>query len=123
MNPSILTTMARFCSSVCCKQHLASLLEGQGLLGHLQHNRVYGGPIAPCGKCGKPVNMNQPHGAWIKGKVTADIQSGEDAQPDWFDVLTVVCDGCMGNGAAGQVESDMLTGMKGEVVTPDRVSA
>ena len=61
--------------------------------------------------------------AWIKGKVIADIQSGDDAPPDRFDVLTVVCDGCIGNGAAGQVESDMLTGMKGEVVTPDRVSA
>ena len=70
--------------------------------------------------------MSQPHGAWIKGKVTADIQSGDDAPPDWFDVLTVVCDGCIGNGAAGQVEqleSDMLTGTKGEVATPDRVSA
>lgn len=53
----------------------------------------------------------------------ADIQSGDDAPPDRFDVLTVVCDGCVGNGAAGQVESDMLTATKGEVVTPDRVSA
>jgi hypothetical protein len=70
--------------------------------------------------------MSQPHGAWIKGKVTADIQIGEDAPPDWFDVLTVVCDGCIGNGAAGQVaqlESDMLTGTNGEVVTLDIVSA
>ena len=126
MNPSILTTMARFCSSVCCKQQLASLLKGQRLPGHLQHNRVYGGPIAPCGKCGKPVNMSQPHGAWIKGKVTADIQNGEDAPPDWFDVLTVVCDSCIGNGAAGQVEqleAHMLTGTKDEVAIPDRVSA
>lgn len=96
MKPSILSTLGRFCCSACCKQQLASLLEAQGLPSHLQHNRVYGGPIAPCGKCGKPVNMSQPHGAWIKGKVTADIQNGVDAAPDWFDVLTVVCASCVG---------------------------
>ena len=37
-------------------------------------------------------------------------------------LLTVVCDGCIGNGAAGQVESDMLTGMKGEVSSNTRQS-
>lgn len=60
--------------------------------------------------------------AWIKGKVTADIQNSDDAPPDWFEALKVVCDGCIGNGAGGQVESEMLTVTKGEVVTPDRVS-
>ena len=54
--------------------------------------------------------------------MTADIQSSADAPPDWFDVLTVVCDGCIGNGAAEQVESDVLIVTKGEVATPDRIS-
>jgi hypothetical protein len=91
-----LSTLARFCSSDCCKQQLPGLLQAQGLAAHLQHNRVGGGPIAPCGQCGKPVDMSQPHGAWIKGKVTADIQNGEDDLPDWMDVLTVVCTSCGG---------------------------
>jgi hypothetical protein len=92
----VITTMARFCSSGCCKQQLGRLLVEQGLPEHLQHNRVMCGPIVPCGKCGKPVNLTQPHGAWIKGKVTSDIQNGQDAAPDWFDILTVLCMSCAG---------------------------
>lgn len=94
MRPSQLSFHARFCGSTCCERQLAALLEEQGLPSHLQQNRVYGGPIATCGKCGKPVNMTQPHGAWIRGEVTSPIQQGVDAAPAWFDVLTVVCAGC-----------------------------
>jgi hypothetical protein len=104
LKPSNLAIGAWFCSSACCKQQLGNLLETQGFPGHLQHNRVQGGPIAPCGKCGKPVDMSEHHGAWIKGKVTADIQHGEDATPDWVDVLTVVCLNCAETAAKESVE-------------------
>lgn len=97
MQPSEVTTFVRYCSSECCYQQLASRLEDQGLPGHLQHHRVYGGPIEPCGKCGKPVNLCEPHVAWIKGDVRADIQNGEDAAPHCLDVMTVVCAGCARN--------------------------
>lgn len=104
MKTRALTTVARFCCSDCCMQQLARLLQAQGLAAHLQHNRVLGGPIAPCGKCGKPVNLCEPHGAWIKGKVTANIQNGEDSLPDWLDVLAVVCASCCGPYAADDLE-------------------
>lgn len=111
MRPRALTTLSRFCSSACCKQQLAGLLQAQGLAPHLQHNRVGGGPIAPCGKCGKPVNMNQPHGAWIKGKVTADIQNGEDDLPVWLDVFTVVCPDCAGPYAVAKRQQSRRTSL------------
>ena len=95
LTASTMTTIARFCSAPCCKNQLGELLQAQGLPVALQKNRVYGGPIAPCGKCGKPVDMSQPHGAWIKGKVTADLQMGEDSSPHWLDILTVVCTSCL----------------------------
>lgn len=103
LRPSVMTTSGRYCSSTCCKQQLPERLEGLGLPAHLQHNRVLGGPICPCGKCGKPVNMTQPHVAVIKGKVLLSA-SGEENAPVWFDILTVLCKDCMGLQAQQMME-------------------
>lgn len=95
LRPSVMTTLGRYCSSACFKQELPEQLECLGLPTHLQHNRVLGGPICPCGKCGKPVNMTQPHAAVIKGKVLL-LANGEEDAPTWLDILTVLCKDCMG---------------------------
>lgn len=92
---SELTTLERYCSSACCKQELAVQLEKLGLPPQLQHNRILGGPICPCGKCGKPVDMTKPHVAVVKGKVQSDSEGNEDV-PDWLDMLTVLCANCFG---------------------------
>lgn len=93
LRPSVMTTLGRYCSSACCKQQLPERLEGLGLPAHLQHNRVLGGPLCPCGKCGKPVNMTQPHSAVIKGKVLL-LANGEEDAPVWMDILSVLCPDC-----------------------------
>lgn len=80
---------ARFCSSACCKPQLPALLLAHGLPAAMAHNKLQGGPLHPCGKCGKPVNMTQPHGAYVRCKLTPP-----DEAPDWFDVLALVCVGC-----------------------------
>lgn len=59
-------------------------------------------PIYPCGKCGKPVNVMEPHGAWISGPVSSGDPQDENNAPDWFDMLTVLCKSC---GAALATES------------------
>src|SRR5690606_39125628 len=83
--------VAKFCCGKCCKPALASLLQAQGLSAALAHNRIEAGPIHPCAKCGKPVNMMQPHGAWVRCKLMA-----MDDAPDWFEVLAVMCQDCAG---------------------------
>ncbi|NYT58226.1 hypothetical protein H0A65_04730 [Alcaligenaceae bacterium] len=90
--------IARFCSSTCCKAMLGTLLKAQGLAEKHQHNRIEAGPIHPCAKCNKPVDMTQPHGAWVRCKQTAIWDGARwcDDEPDWFDVLAVVCADCMG---------------------------
>lgn len=95
LRPSVMTTLGRYCCSACCKQQVPEQLEGLGLPTHLQHNRVLGGPICPCGRCGKPVYMTQPHAAVIKGKVLL-LANGEEDAPVWLDILTVLCKDCMG---------------------------
>lgn len=87
--------LVRFCSSACCKSKLGGLLELQGIPAGLQHNRVGGGPICPCGKCGKPVSLTQPHGAWLRAKYFFQADGEAEEFPDWFDVLTVMCMDCL----------------------------
>ena len=88
--------LASFCSSACRKPHLGTLLEAQGLSEHLQHQRLGAGPITPCAKCGKPVDMTQPHGGWVKGKFTVELESDTPCSLDHFDLMAVVCPGCDG---------------------------
>ena len=107
----VITTLARYCSSACCKQQLPDRLERLALPATLQHNRVLGGPICPCGKCGTPVVMTQPHVAVIKGKVLVE-PDGEEGVPVWFDILTVLCDGC--DGAQAREMVDYLHGLTDE---------
>lgn len=90
--------VARFCSSTCCKAKLGALLKAQGLAEKHQHDKIAAGPIHPCAKCNKPVDMTQPHGAWVRCKQTATWDGVRwcDDEPDWFDVLAVVCADCAG---------------------------
>lgn len=118
LRPSVMTTLGRYCSSDCCKRQLAEQLERLGLPAELQHNRVMGGPICPCGHCGKPVDMTQTHAAVIKGKVLLR-PDGEEDNPVWFDMLTVLCQDCLGHTARAMMtlshrhentlEEDMFT--------------
>ncbi len=98
----VITTLARYCSSACCKQQLPEQLERLALPANLQHNRVLGGPICPCGKCGTPVVMTQPHVAVIKGKVL--MERDDESAPVWLDILTVLCDECKGTQAREMVD-------------------
>jgi hypothetical protein len=95
LRPSVMTTLGRYCSSACCKKQLGAQLNRLGLPVALQNNRVMGGPICPCGRCGKPVTMTQSHAAVIKGKVLLRRDGLED-DPEWFDMLTVLCQDCQG---------------------------
>lgn len=122
LQPGACTTIARFCSSACCKPHLGHLLSAQSLPAQYQHNRVSGGPIVACGKCGKPVNLTQPHGAWIKGKVTADIQNAEEAALDWLDVLAVLCAGCSGAQSSISMNIGRMKAISGTPGTPVHAS-
>ncbi|MCZ8016229.1 MAG: hypothetical protein O9274_11065 [Limnobacter sp.] len=98
---------AYFCSSNCCKSKLGELLAAQGIAEHFKDNRVYGGPICPCGKCGKPVNMTQSHNAWVRGKFFFSALEEDDRTADWFDVLTVVCKACLFVGAKAEVSNEL----------------
>ena len=87
------TVLGHYCSSACCKQQLGQQLAKQGLPEALQHNRVLGGPIVPCAKCGTVVNLAGPHTAWIKGKL--ELEPGDDKPTlAWMDVLAVSCESC-----------------------------
>lgn len=99
--------VARFCNSGCCKPALGPLLKAQGIAAHYSENRVHGGPICPCGKCGKPVNLTQTHGAWVRAKFGLDENGLPDAHPDWFDVLTVVCSSCLSEGDSIALEQKL----------------
>lgn len=93
------TTFATFCSSACCKEKLPDLLISQGLAPGLAANRVFGGPLYPCAKCGGLVNLTQPHGAWTKLKKNMELVDGSlQGCAEWFDVLAVVCSSCCGIG-------------------------
>lgn len=98
----VITTLARYCSSACCKQQLPDQLGRLALPATLQHNRVLGGPICTCGKCGTPVVMTQPHVAVIKGKVL--MERDDEGAPVWLDILTVLCEECRGAQAHEMVE-------------------
>ena len=118
LQPSVMTTLGRYCSSACCKKQLGAQLNRMGLPVALQNNRVMGGPICPCGRCGKPVAMTESHAAVIKGKVLLRWDGAED-YPTWFDMLTVLCQDCQGIEALAMmalskvhehpVETDMFT--------------
>ncbi len=95
LSPLALTTLKRYCTSACCKAQLPELLEKLGLPAELQFNRVEGGPICPCGHCGKPVNMTQVHIGVIRGHVDLE-PDGEESYPDAQTMHTVLCKKCMG---------------------------
>ncbi|NYT60626.1 hypothetical protein H0A65_17050 [Alcaligenaceae bacterium] len=90
--------VARFCSSQCCKPGLGSLLQAQRLSAALEYNQIQAGPRHPCAKCGKPVNMTQPHSAWVRCELTAEWNGSlwQAMAPDWFIVLAVMCPDCAG---------------------------
>ena len=86
---------ARFCSKACFHQGLRPALEADGLPAGLAEHRVLGGPIHPCVKCGKPVNLMASHPAWVRCKQTMIPQDDEEISlPDWFDVMGVECADC-----------------------------
>ncbi len=87
---------ARFCSSDCLKTKLVLLLESQGLPAEAAHGRIGAGPLHPCGVCGKPVNMTQPHIAASKGKHT-------NAEIVYADMLALICPSCAGLGESVEV--------------------
>lgn len=95
LSPLALTTLKRYCTSACCKAQLPELLEKLGLPAELQFNRVEGGPICPCGHCGKPVNMTQIHIGVIRGHVALK-PNGEESYPNEQTMHTVLCKKCMG---------------------------
>ncbi len=95
LSPLALTTLKRYCTSACCKAQLPELLEQLGLPAELKFNRVAGGPICPCGHCGKPVNMTQVHIGVIRGHVDLE-PDGEESYPDAQTMHTVLCKKCMG---------------------------
>lgn len=93
-----LTTLKRYCTSACCKAQLPELFEQLGLPAELQFNRVAGGPLCPCGHCGKPVNMTQVHVGVIRGHVTLE-SDGQERYPDAQTMHTILCKSCMGTHA------------------------
>ncbi|WP_137960297.1 hypothetical protein [Burkholderia sp. 4M9327F10] len=87
----------QFCSKDCCEAQLPELLEAHGLPSSLQGNQVDAGPIHPCVPCGKPVNMSEPHGAWVRAKQSyARRCDNSGITAEWLDVMAVVCDSCAG---------------------------
>jgi hypothetical protein len=98
LSPLGLTTLARYCTKACCKKQLPERLEQLGLPAGLQYQRVAGGPIAPCGHCGKPVNMTKAHIAVIRGDVTLEAHD-EESHPDVQTIHTVLCKACLGTQA------------------------
>lgn len=94
LTPLALKTLGRYCSKACCKTQLPERLEELGLPAGLQHHRMAGGPLYPCGKCGKPVNMTQTHIAVIRGDVTL-TPDDEESYPNAQTMHTLLCKGCM----------------------------
>ncbi len=93
-----LKTLGRYCSKACCKKQLPERLEQLGLPSEVQHHHVGGGPIWPCGHCGKPVNLTKPHISVIRGDVAGQPNDGE-SYPDVQTMHTVLCKGCLGTQA------------------------
>ena len=86
---------ASFCSKSCFHQGLTAALAAEGLPEKIAHQRVLGGPLYPCVKCGTPVNLMASHPAWVRCKQTMVAQGDEEiGLPDWFDVMGVECPAC-----------------------------
>ena len=97
----------QFCSKDCCEVHLAELLEAHGLPRSLQGNQVDAGPIHLCALCCTPVNLTEPHGAWVWGKQSYKWSGNNSGvTPEWLDVMAVVCDSCSGMKASAAAEEE-----------------
>lgn len=85
--------VAHFCSHGCCKTTLPALLPAYGFPEAVKDQRIGQGVIEPCGACGKPVNLTQPHKACQKNRcLWMDPQGDPDVA--WMDIMAVPCANC-----------------------------
>ncbi len=87
-------SLVNYCSPDCRQRHEPDFIEVMGLK-FLSPKVV---PIMPCGKCGRPVDGTQPHGAFAQ--VTLELDDDDDIGHCTGDrQLAVLCGDCIVLGA------------------------
>lgn len=86
--------LTQYCGEACATVGAHAQLQDRGIKWHV----VAPGPIAPCSKCGMPVDLTQPHVAYEMMDQTEIRQPWlTTVEPHDSETLARLCQGCDGD--------------------------